>query len=117
MENLKEHLEKIDAEILEKQLKVYESLYPSTQKSIGKPELHNREFGTMKGQAYAELGKYLGGELISHKGPVNGVYGSLGKDEEVWLAYPKKFDRGSTGVSPVVVISKKTGKIIANGMR
>jgi hypothetical protein len=68
----------------------------------------------MKEQAYVSLGKHLGGKLIDHKGPVDGVYGVWDKDEEVWVVYPPSRSH-SMGLSRVIVISKKSGRILGEG--
>ena len=68
-----------------------------------------------KEQVYTKLGKYLIGDLMTHKGYIDGVYFTWGVDEEVWIAHPSSgFDH--IGASRIIVISKKTGEIIADCM-
>jgi len=68
-----------------------------------------------KEQIYTKLGKHLLGDLIDHKGHINGVYNTWGVEEEVWIAHPSSgFDH--VGASRIIVISKKTGKILADCM-
>ena len=65
---------------------------------------------------YEILGKHLCGELKDHKGPIPGAYSmSWSAGEEVCVAYPSNgFDH--VGATRTIVISKKTGKILADLM-
>lgn len=67
-----------------------------------------------KENIYATLGKHLCGELIDHKGPLPGLYQiSWDENEDVWIAHPSNsFDY--VGGTRTIVISKKTGKILAD---
>ena len=68
-----------------------------------------------KEQVYAMLGKRLIGDLVEHKGHIDGLYSTWDVDEEVWIAHPSSgFDH--IGASRIIVISKKTGKILTDRM-
>ena len=68
-----------------------------------------------KEQVYTKLGKHLIGDLMTHKGHIDGVYNTWGVDEEVWIAHPSSgFDH--IGASRIIVISKKTGEILIDGV-
>ncbi len=66
-----------------------------------------------KEQVYTKLGKRLVGNLIEHKGHIEGFYNTWDVNEEVWIAYPSS-GFGHIGASRVIVISKTTGKILAD---
>ena len=72
---------------------------------------------TRKNEVYAMLGRYLCGELIEHTGKLEGsyYYCSWEDDQELWLAYPRE-DGFRLGASRMIVISRKTGKIIGDQM-
>ena len=62
-----------------------------------------------KEKVYATLGKHICGELIDHKGPIDGLYNyPRDKDEDVWIVYPSS-GFNYVGASRTIVISKKTG--------
>lgn len=69
-----------------------------------------------KEKAYTSLGKHLCGELIDHQGPIPDFYNRpLDIDEKVWIAYPScRIDH--VGTTRAIVISKKTGEILADVM-
>ena len=69
-----------------------------------------------KEQVYASLGEYLAGELKEHTGHIDGVYWpSWSKNEKVWVAYPPDH-MGHVGGTRTIVISQKTGDILADAM-
>jgi len=69
-----------------------------------------------KEQVYATLGKYLAGELKEQTGHIDGVYwSSWDKDEKVWVAYPPG-NHDCIGASRTIVISQKTGEVLADRM-
>jgi len=69
-----------------------------------------------KEQVYASLGEYLAGKLKEHTGHIDGVYWtSWRKDEKVWVAYPPDH-MGHVGGTRTIVISQKTGDILADAM-
>lgn len=64
---------------------------------------------------YATLGRHLCENLTDHKGPIPDLYMSWDKDEEVWIAYPSS-NCGHIGATRTIVISKRTGEILADAM-
>ena len=69
-----------------------------------------------KEQVYAMLGRYLAGELKEHTGHIDGLYRpSWGETETVWVAYPPG-NIGQVGGTRTIVISQKTGKVLADVM-
>lgn len=68
-----------------------------------------------KEQVYTKLGKRLAGNLIDHKGYIDGFYSTWDVNDEVWIAHPSSgFDH--IGASRVIVISKATGEILGDQM-
>ncbi len=64
---------------------------------------------------YASVGKYLAGESQEHTRQINGIYNTWDKDEKMWLAY--QLDHiGHVGGTHTIVISRKTGEILADVM-
>jgi hypothetical protein len=69
-----------------------------------------------KEQVYSMLGKYLAGELKEHTGHIEGPFWpSWGKDEKVWVVYPPG-NHDCLGASRTIVISQKTGEVLADAM-
>jgi hypothetical protein len=67
-----------------------------------------------KEQVYATLGKHLAGELKEHTGHIDGFYQqSWGKDDKLWIAHPPG-NTGILGESRIIIVSQKTGKILAD---
>jgi len=69
-----------------------------------------------KEQIYTMLGKRLAGELKEHTGHLEGFFWpSWDKDEKVWVAHPPDHI-GHVGGTRTIVISQKTGEVLADAM-